>query len=80
MAIEHGENNANTDQESQDLLEAMQIAFTEPRENTCKFRSGVSRPIGSHANTSQSHVKTRANTAEESLKLLEAMQITHRAM
>ena len=34
-----------------------------------------SRPIGSHANTAQSHVKTRANTAQEFLNLLEAMQI-----
>ena len=30
MAIEHGENNANTDQESLDLLEAMQILLIEP--------------------------------------------------
>ena len=34
----------------------------------------------SHANTSQSHVKTRANTSQEFLNLLEAMQILRRAM
>ena len=50
------------------------------RENTCKYRSGVSRPFGSHANTSQSHMKTRANTIHESLDLLEVMQIPRRAM
>ena len=37
---------ANTAQESQDRLEVMQIPFTEPQENMCKYRSGVSGPIG----------------------------------
>ena len=70
---------ANTAQESIDLVQVMEI-LTEPRENTCKYHSGLSRSIGRHANTPQSHVKTRANTAEESLNLLEAMQITRRAV
>ena len=36
--------------------------------------------LGSHANTSQSHMKTRANTIQEFLNLLEAMQILRRTM
>ena len=54
--------------------------LAEPRKNTCKYHSGLSGPIGSNANNSQSHVKTRANTAQESLNLLEAMQIPRRAV
>ena len=49
----------------------------EPRENTNKYRWWVSRPFGSHANASQSFVKTRANTVQESLDLVEAMRIPH---
>ena len=41
--------------------------LAEPCESTCKYCSGVSKLVGSHANTSQSHVKTRANTAQEFL-------------
>ena len=46
-----------------------------PFENIEKYCSGVSRHIGSHANTAHSHVKVRANTHQESLDLLETMQI-----
>ena len=52
------ENMWNSVQESSDLLEAMQI----PRRATwkhMKYQSGIFRPLGSHANTTQSHMKTQ---------------------
>ena len=51
------ENTCNTYQESSDLLEAMQIQRVATWKHV-KYLSGIFRPIGSHGNTTRSHVKT----------------------
>ena len=62
---------ATTTEVPLNVLEAMKAAGL--RANNHKYHSGVSKPSGSHANTSQSHANTHANDAQECFNFLEAM-------